>query len=101
MRTTTPTVRCRFELPDGTAYHRSDVDNLARELVGHRLEWGGPFPNRGKLVAFNKAGLLSVPAVISIEPKEDAAGNCIVCGEAGRCPGVHAFSLEPNPQPTH
>lgn len=28
----------------------------------------------------------------AVRARYDAAGNCTVCGEAGRCPGYHAAS---------
>lgn len=48
-----------------------------------------PFPNR---YAHTRAVRKEIAAMghVFVPAHHDEAGNCIYCGEAGRCPGVHA-----------
>ena len=72
--------------------HRPDIDEKVAALARqHYVIFGAPFATRESFVKWNAATIKSVPNMHAVEPKEDAAGNCVVCGEAGRCPGVHAI----------
>lgn len=71
---------------------RTDVDQKVVALSNARVDLLGSFPSREDHVRFNKA-VIQTAGFTAIVPKEDKGGNCAVCGEAGRCPGVHAVEF--------
>ena len=48
-----------------------------------------PFPSRKAHTNAVRRELWSM-GIIAVGAEYDEAGNCRYCGEAGRCPGVHA-----------
>jgi hypothetical protein len=75
-----------------TMKHHPNIDDAVAEL---RHQFTSLFGSRTReqIVNLNRA-LIKAAGYHAVEPKEDAGGNCKVCGEAGRCPGVHAFTVE-------
>jgi hypothetical protein len=69
-----------------------EADRMVAELASAYASQHGPFPSRAAFVRYNERAIaaLHLPGVASIKSMEDSAGNCLICGEAGRCPGVHA-----------
>lgn len=54
------------------------------------LNGGRPFPSR--LAAEDAVKRLIVAANMRPVPgRRDRAGNCVICGESGRCPGWHTI----------
>lgn len=62
---------------------------LANAVLAH-VNKLGPFKSRKRLVLFAKAFLKTcgIDGTI-LDAQEDFGGNCIYCGEAGRCNGAH------------
>lgn len=61
-----------------------------RSMLIYRAVTKGPFASHRALARFAKRqieffGAIAAPAIYS------HGGNCIFCGEAGRCPGYHAI----------
>ncbi len=73
-------------------HHHREIDEAAARLKNHRVDILGAFPYRDAMTKFI-AAVIQTAGFHPVEPREDDAGNCVVCGEAGRCPGVHAFEI--------
>ena len=58
--------------------------------LDRRLHLCAIFRNRQKRIAHAIRQALEDIHATPIRAEYDAAGNCIYCGEAGRCPGYHA-----------
>ena len=68
-----------------------DADRLAS---GVRFVRGALWPSRKAHAAAVRRAL----SVAGLRPRKvtyDAGGNCLTCGEAGRCPGYHATAETP------
>ena len=71
--------------------NRLKAEDVALIISCYRYLIGlGAHPSHEEQIAavssvLRKMGIPHSPA------QYDAAGNCLTCGEAGRCPGVHTF----------
>ena len=52
-----------------------------------------PWPSRESMIC-DVACMLRSYGETPVAAKFDGAGNCTICGEAGRCPGVHSKTEE-------
>jgi len=66
------------------------IDEQVARLIVARVNIMGSFASREAFVQFVRTAI-ETAGYRAVSPKEDKAGNCVVCGEAGRCPGYHAF----------
>lgn len=46
------------------------------------------FPSTAAFYAHNRAEIRR-RSLVPVAARWDGAGNCVICGEAGRCPGWH------------
>lgn len=67
------------------------ASDIGLQLTHKRYAYGkGPFESSNAFIAaisveLRRQGIPHSPA------QYDEAGNCLTCGECGRCPGVHTF----------
>ena len=51
----------------------------------------GPWPDCGEDMTRDVSAELRRRGIPHSLAQYDAGGNCLTCGEGGRCPGVHTF----------
>ena len=66
-----------------------EIDAASDNLAFDRTAKRSPYPSREAYAKAIRQALEDIHAT-PIRAEYDYAGNCIYCGEAGRCPGYHA-----------
>ena len=66
-----------------------EIDTNADDHAFDRTAKRSPYTSREAYAKAIRRALENIHAT-PIRAEYDAAGNCIYCGECGRCPGYHA-----------